>query len=137
MLDLKGRTRSDDRNHAAMSDRANGLPTVSVVAVAREDADVTIRELTARYGRWAQFGVELIVVCGGDTTWNQPVSALHPIVRVIYGPADASDAQLRSIGLAGAEGDLVMLVDDAATADEEWLAHLRGTRARPIETTRA
>src|SRR5690349_24464430 len=62
MLDLKGRTRSEDRNHVAMSDRANGLPTVSVVAVAREDADVTIRDLTARYGRWAQFGVELIVV---------------------------------------------------------------------------
>ena len=136
MRDFKPRTHLDAGYRNAMRTRANGLPTVSVVAVAGDDPDAAIREMSACYAKWAHFGVELIVVCGADETWRPAMAALPQGLRIVFGPADANDAQLRSLGLASAEGDLVMLVDDLVLTDESWISHLRGA-GRALESTHA
>jgi hypothetical protein len=137
MLDVNPRTRLEaDRYRNALRGRANGLPTVSVVAVAGTDPEATVRETTSCYARWSHLGVELIVVCGDGETWEPAIAEIPDGIRVIYGPADATQSQLRSLGLASAIGDLVMLVDDPATARDEWLEHLRGA-GRQTESPRA
>jgi len=88
------------------------------------------------YALWSHLGVELIVVCGDGETWEPAIAEIPDGIRVIYGPADATQSQLRSLGLASAIGDLVMLVDDPATARDEWLEHLRGA-GRQTESPRA
>ena len=107
---------------------------MSVVSVASDDSAATLRELAERAVRWERLGVELIIVCTSRRSTKSTVSAISGGARLIYGPADASDSQLRAIGLAAATGDVVMLVDDPATADDAWIEHVSITGAVRLET---
>lgn len=126
MLDVEPKTRADaSRSKSELRALANGLPTVSVVSVASYDVDATVRKITACFGHWLQFGVELIVVCTDrDGSVHHVLSSTG--VRLIHAPVTTSESELRSLGLAAAQGDLVMLVDDPATANDNWISHLRG-----------
>jgi len=108
-------------DRGAVRPSRSSLPTISIVSVAGADLAETIRRMSVCYARWGTIGVELIVICSGD---QSDTPGLNGGPRVIHGPADATDSQLRAIGLAEASGDLVMLLDDPANADDEWIEHL-------------
>ena len=81
-----------------------------------------LKGIADRAARWERFGVELILVCARRTRWSAESSAGG--ARVIYGPATATDSQLRTIGLEAATGDVVMLLGDPAAADDHWIERL-------------
>lgn len=126
MLKLNSRTAPDlDEHYSAPRMRRGPLPTISVVSIAGVEVGATLRRMSLCYARWAKMGVEVIVICNGGQEWL-PSHGHSAGLRVIQGPADATDSQLRAIGLAAASGDLVMLLDDLAAADDEWIEHLCG-----------
>ena len=104
--------------------RRDGRPSVSVVFMASDDSPALLREMAERSSRWQRLGVELIVVCSSRLTTATIVSLMSGEARVVYGPPNATDLQLRAKGLAAASGDVVMMVDDPASADDGWIEHL-------------
>jgi hypothetical protein len=125
MLDVKPRSRVDTSfEPRALRARGDGRPLVSLVCVASEDAASTFRELAERASRWQRLGVELIVVCAVRHSAATTAGVSSTGARLIYGPALATDQQLRTLGLAAAAGDVVMMVDDPTAADEGWIERL-------------
>lgn len=109
--------------------RHEGRPTLSVVSLAEDDSAATLRLMAERAGLWERFGVELITVCASRRTTPSTVSAVSGAARLIYGPADATESQLRAMGFAASTGDIVILVDDLTTADDSWIEHVSVTGA--------
>jgi len=117
--------------------RHDGRPRVSIVTVARDDSAATLRTMVERSARWERFGVESIIVCASRRLTKATVSAMTGLARLIQGPADASDAQLRAVGFAAATGDVVMLVDDPSSVDDGWIEHVSNTGvARGVSSPR-
>jgi hypothetical protein len=105
---------------------AHGCPRVSVVSVVDDDSPATLRVIAERSARWEHHGVELVFVCAS----RQPAGPSPSVFgggRLLYAPADATEEELRAIGLAAATGDVVMLVGDAAAVDDRWIEHLSMT----------
>lgn len=119
MIEMKKGVRAEYTRDSRV--RPEGRPSVSVVSIAYDDAPATIRELAERSARLHRLGVELIIVCASRQSGQSIVSAISGGARLIYGPADASERQLRALGLASATGDVVMLVDDPRLADDGWI----------------
>jgi hypothetical protein len=125
MLDVKPRTRIDLAPEARPSRplREAG-PTISLVTVVADDSAPGLRELSDRAQRWQGLGVEFVVVCAERQTAQLSVLAILSGARLVSGPDDATLAQLRSLGLAAASGDVVALVDSDDSTDEGWIEHL-------------
>jgi hypothetical protein len=123
MLDAKPRSRDTAFDPRPARTRGGGHPTLSIVCIASDDS-TTFRELADRPARWQALGVELIIVCVTRHSAASTASATSAGARLIFGPADATCQQLRSMGLAAASGDVVMLLDDPASADEGWIERL-------------
>jgi hypothetical protein len=125
MLDVKPRSRIDTTLDPRPSrTRRDGRPSLSVVCVAGDDAPTIFRELAERSARWQRLGVELIIVCAARHSTAATALVTSAGARLIYGPTPASDRQLRSLGLAAAAGDVVMILNDPVTADEAWIERL-------------
>ena len=130
MVEVKAGIRPDITQHARASRaRHEGRPSVSIVSVAQDDSAANLKALAERAVRCARLGAELIVVCASRQSTRSTVSAISGSARLIYGPADATEPQLRAIGLAAATGDVIMLVDDPSTADDAWIEHVSITGA--------
>lgn len=132
MRDVRLRTHVDSPFEPRSSrTRGEGRPNVSVVCVASDEAVTVFRDLADRSLRWSRLGVEMIIVCAVRHSAASTALAVSAGARLIHGPPHTSRGQLRSMGLAAAAGDVVMLVDDPTTADEEWIERLctggRGT----------
>ena len=130
MLDAKPGTRATGA-YGPPSARVHheGRPSVSVVSVSCDDGATLLRNMADRAARWQRLGVELIIVSASRQSTRSTVSAISGAARLIYGPADATEPQLRAIGFAAATGDVVMLVDDPTTADDGWIEHVSVTGA--------
>ena len=125
MIDISKGARSGEAYQApSLRTRREGRPSVSVVSIAGDDSAATLSDLSDRSARLHRLGVELIVVCASRQHAQSTLSAMSGGARLIYGPADASERQLRAIGLASATGDVVMLVDDSRLADDDWIERL-------------
>ena len=113
-------------------------PTVSLVSVADELSPGDLRAFVDRAARWQHLGVELVVVCASRSIAESTVSAISGGARLIYGPARATQAELRAVGISAATGAIVMLVDDPRTTDDEdqWIEHvmLTATLERPLDS---
>ncbi len=81
-------------------------------------------------------GVELLIVCTTRPSAAALALMTAPGARIIYAPASATDQQLRAMGLAAAAGDVVMLVDEAAEADEGWMERLCAGRGSGVDSAR-
>ena len=125
MLDVKPRSRIDTAfEPRSARSRGDGRPTVSLVCVASGDAPAMFRDLAERAPRWHRLGVELIIVSAVRHSAATTSLLGGSGARIIYGPAQSTDRHLRSLGLAAAGGDVVMLLDDPGTADEGWIERL-------------
>ena len=125
MLDVKPRSRVDTVfEPRAPRIRGDGRPSVSLVCVATGDAPSLFRDLADRASHWHRLGIELVIVSAGRHSAASTALLNGSGARLIYGLALASEPQLRSMGLAAAGGDVVMILDDPATADERWIEQL-------------
>ncbi len=69
---------------------------------------------------------EVIVVHSGDEIVPSALQRAHPAVRFCSAPQGTSEAQLRSIAILEASGDIVALRRTADVRDAMWLdAHYR------------
>lgn len=128
MFDTRSVSRSHTTYHPAYGRiRREGRPSVSVVSVASDDGAALLQTMTDRATRWQRLGVELIIVCAGSRMEQGTTPAIGEAVRFIRGPADATEPQLRAIGFVAATGDVVMLLDDPAAVDDDWIEHLSAT----------
>lgn len=107
-------------------------PRTSVVSVSSDRLASTARTFADRVARWRHAGVELILVCAGPHTTQAAVSAINGHARLIYGPPHATERELLTLGFAAAIGDVVVLVDDPAVADEKWIEHVNATGMPPV-----
>ena len=66
-------------------------------------------------------GVELVVARSTSAEEFRDLQKAHPGVLFMPGPDNSTAKQLRGYGLAAADGDIVVLADDAAPPDAEWI----------------
>lgn len=123
MLDVTPRMHSDAVDVRTVRPSGKRGPRLSVVSVAQDDSPATLRSIAERCARWERLGIELIVVCACRHAARAMASGLAG-ARMIHAPDDATEVELRSLGLTAATGDVVMLVADPAAADDRWIEHL-------------
>ena len=130
MLDVKPRSRTDiTLERRASRPRRDGNPRISVVAVVSDESAAALRELADRASHWQRLGVEFVIV----GVKRQIVSTIMSGARMVYGPSDATTAQLRSLGLSAASGDVVVLLDGTASADDAWIEQLCASQTSRTE----
>lgn len=114
--------------------RLGQLPTISVVVASRGSLDrlaavvatlCTQRDATERQ-------IELIVVRAALSDPIDDRDGRYADVRFVTLPGGATLSQLRSAGVAAAEGDVIVLADDEQIPPADWLARVgHGTRRAP------
>ena len=78
-------------------------------------------------GQCQRLNAELLVARAGSGNEVAALAKMHPSVRFVAASADASIPQLRAIGMAQAQGDVVALTEDHCIADENWIEALMQT----------
>ena len=101
--------------------RLGGVPTVSIVVASRSDLPGLERVLDALRPTCREHGVELVVVRAGPAREIQELGARFPDVLFMPAPDDCTERALRGYGLAAADGDIVVITDDARLPDADWL----------------
>ena len=65
--------------------------------------------------------VEVVVARSTSAEEFRDLQKAHPGVLFMPGPDNCTARQLRGYGLAAADGDIVVLADDASPPDPEWI----------------
>lgn len=102
--------------------RRGGMPTLTVVIAScdtRSNLDACLATVSPQCSR---FDAELIVVRAAAHAEVQTLARLHPTVRFVVAPADATASQLRVVGMGEANGDIVVFTEDCSIPDSLWLA---------------
>lgn len=76
------------------------------------------------WGQWVDLGIDVVVVCSCPAAERQRIERLHPDVRVVKASADEEMSVLRQLGVSAAQGDIVVIVDDAVGWTASWRDHL-------------
>jgi hypothetical protein len=92
-------------------------PTTSVVIASRSSPHELDRVLGLLADRCQNDGAELIVVRASGAVQRQRLQRLFPNVHLVSAPAHLGLAELRQIGAARATGDILVVLDDAATRE--------------------
>jgi len=92
-------------------------PTTSVVIAWRSSPQELDRVLGLLADRCQNDGAELIVVRASGAVQRQRLQRLFPNVHLVSAPAHLGLAELRQIGAARATGDILVVLDDAATQE--------------------
>lgn len=80
-------------------------------------------ELTRRlhlWEQWADSGIDVVVACACAPEERQRIIRSHASVRVIDAPASDDVSALRQRGVAAANGDIVVIVDDEVAGESSW-----------------
>lgn len=107
--------------------RRGGVPTLTVVIASNarlSDLDACLADVC---GQCARFNAELIVVRPATGSEIHLLSALYPTARFVLAPADARASELRSAGMAEANGDIVVFTDDGTVKEKHWVAQIMAT----------
>lgn len=112
---------AEETRTTRVSGRAKGRPEVSVVLVSDDCWQTTQRSLDRVASRCHRMLAEVIVVHTGDENVPAALQRAHPEVRFCFAPEGTSEAQLRSIAILEASGDIVALRRTADVRDAVWL----------------
>ncbi len=107
--------------------RRGGVPTLTVVIASSGTTAALDNCLASVCSQCARFDAELIVVSSVPGAEVHVLATLCPTARFVLAPADAMVPQLRSLGMAEANGDIVVFSDDAAVPENRWLATIMAT----------
>ena len=117
---------ADERKTSRVFGRATWRPEVSVVLVSDGCWQTMERSLDRVATRCRRMLAEVIAIRSGDDAVPVTLQAAHPEVRFCSAPVGSSEAQLRSIAMLEACGDIVALRRAADVGDAKWLdAHFR------------
>ncbi len=96
-----------------------GGPRISVVVLSSGEARGLRRCLRALLPDCARREVELVVVCAADgpPTW---AAAMYPAVPFLWA-GSSTEAQSRTLGLAAAQGDIVVFASEREAGAPGWL----------------
>ncbi len=117
---------AEERKISRVSGRANGRPEVSVVLVSDGCWQTMERSLDRVATRCRRMLAEVIAIRGGEDAVPVSLQSAHPDVRFCCAPVGSTEAQLRTIAMLEASGDIVALRRAADVGDALWLdAHFR------------
>jgi hypothetical protein len=80
-------------------------------------------ELSRRLRVWRgaiDESVDVVVACACAPAEQQRLERAHPGVRIMPAPPDTGMHALRQIGVAAANGDIVVILDDANSTTASW-----------------
>jgi GT2 family glycosyltransferase len=103
-------------------------PSLTIVVASTGQRQQLLADLTAAASQCVRDGVELIVARADTPAGLVELARASPKARFIGAPPATDLSELRSLGFAGARGDVVALLDhavDQGTAHEGWLNELR------------
>lgn len=126
---------ADERKTNRNAGRTRVRPNVSVVLVS-DGCWETVEMSLARVAPRCRFmHAEVIAMSCGDEAVPMSLQAAHPEVRFCCAPVGTSEAQLRTVAMLEASGDIVALRRAAEVTDALWLdAHFRAaTGTEPSE----
>jgi hypothetical protein len=110
--------------------RLGSGPTVSVVVASRSAGPALGGYLAALGSQCHAAGAELVVALSAAAAEVDSLRAAHPAARIVVSPSARTPGELRAVGMAEAEGDIVALADDGAELPPDWVASLlHGPRA--------
>jgi protoporphyrinogen oxidase len=94
--------------------RMDGMPSFSLVVAARSGVAELAERLDPLLPGCRELNVEVVVALPTEGASQASTAALPEGVRVVSCPAGCSAAELRVAGIAEAEGDIVVIVEDSA-----------------------
>lgn len=80
-------------------------------------------ELSRRFRLWRgtiDENVDVVIACACAATEHQRLERAHPGVRIIPAAPETGMHALRQIGVAAAQGDIVVIVDNAISSTPSW-----------------
>jgi glycosyltransferase involved in cell wall biosynthesis len=104
-----------------------GAPSLSVVIASHAERSRLLEHLASPAGDAITRSAELIIVRADTTTRIFELTRALPWGRVVPAPPNTRAAELRSIGLANATGDIVALAADTGSEDPsdiQWIENL-------------
>lgn len=126
---------ADERKSNRIVGRSKSRPRVSVVLVSDGCWETVERSLARVAPRCHFMHAEVITIRCGDEPVPTSLQAAHPEVRFCSAPVGTTEAQLRTVAMLEASGDIVALRRAAEVTDALWLdAHFRAaTGTEPSE----
>lgn len=107
--------------------RRGGVPTLTVVIASngtRSGLEACLASITVQCER---FDAELVVVRAAPSAEIQVLATLYPTARFVPARAHTTVPQLRSLGMAESNGDIVVFSEDATVRENRWLAMIMAT----------
>lgn len=111
-----------DGHRSARAPRRGSTPLVSVVVASNGDSQRLASCLRTIVDECARTRAEVVVARAAMGSDIDTFVRSYPTVGFVEGPATASIAQLRAIGMREAAGDIVVFVEDVTAFDAERLA---------------
>jgi len=108
--------------------RRDGRPTISVVVVSSGGTDRLEAHLAVLVEESEPLNAQLVVVRADGDAGLPGALRRFPDVRWVQAEADTGPRELRSRGMAEADGDIVVIVDDAEPVAAGRLGHLQSLR---------
>ena len=104
--------------------RLGGVPTTSVVVASLRGLEALDRVLGRLLPACEARGIEVVVARNFSGDEYHQLETRYPAVLFMPAPDGSSGRQLRFTGISAAEGDIVMMLDDDASVDDQWLSDL-------------
>jgi hypothetical protein len=103
--------------------RANQTsPSLSVVLVADGDCAELNRTIRSLDTQIAEYGAQLVIVRrNADPNIESALSQVARY-RLVRAPDDCSRSEMRALGMAAAQGDIVVLRDNGSPVSSDWLS---------------
>lgn len=110
--------------------RLGETPTISVVVASCRERHLLEACLDALLPQCRLGEAEVVVARAAAASQVQELMRAYPTVRFVAAPCDATIPELRTAGLAEAEGDIVALTEDHRIVPPDWLTPLAHASAR-------
>lgn len=105
--------------------RGRATPSLSVILISRRERAHLQAQLAQLVPQCGRAGADLIVARAADAAEIAALDKLFPDVLFVQAAADATDAQLRSLAMVQATGDVVTFGDDYPGVPRGWVETLR------------
>lgn len=82
-----------------------------------------LAELSARlkvWSCWVEEGIDVVLVCSCPLEDRRSIGQSHPGLRIVAAGSDVGLAAMRHLGVRIADGDIVVIVDDAVASSSSW-----------------
>lgn len=112
--------------------RLGDAPTISVVVASCRERDLLDACLASLLPECRAHGASITVARATSQAEIEMLAREYPYVQFVLAPPGTTTPQLRALGLAAADGDVVALTEDHRFVASDWVARLAsasGTRS--------